>query len=298
MLRKKLLSVIVLVSMLSAISGCGNTTDSDVDALPEETAVMTEAEVTEEITDAATEEIPTEEVTEAATTEEVAEITEMAAELETAAESVSGEAAAVPTNGELLHMINEAFGMMTDHTFAGDLQAAQDWDIVDADTTPEEYAEITPEFLISSAMRATGFVNGSHSLEEILAAAVERNIIPADDISVVDVHQAADLVEKCKHAWANQDMPNEIHVELCDGVINLTEEIPAEEIEISDGTIKIPSQYAKDIAVGTVYILPKEAGNGQGGAYKAQSVTEENGATVIVSVPAGIEEVYKSISSN
>ena len=288
-IRKKVLLAMLFALTALTVTGCG--ASSEVSAEPSaETVIATEAETA----------VPEETIVpEESAAEETTIAEETAVPEETIAEETSApeEESTILTNAELLNMINQAFGMMTDNTFEGDCQTAADWDIIDADADIQPDESITPEFLISASMRATGFVTGSSSMEEILTCAAERGVIVIDDISAVDVKQASEIVEKAKYAWTHQEFKNEIKVELCDGVLDLTETIPVESVKIDGNTIEIPAEYAEEITEGTVYILPKNA-DGQGGAYKAQSV-EENGAIVIIkSVPAEIQEVYKSISSN
>ena len=287
-IRKKVLLAVLFALTAFTVTGCGTSSETSGET-PAETVIATEAETS----------APEETTAEEASVPEETIAEETSAPEETTAEETSApeEAGSVLTNAELLNMINKAFGMMTDNTFEGDCKTASDWDIIDADAEIQPDEEITPEFLISASMRATGFVTGSSSMDEILTCAAERGVILINDISAVDVKQASDIVDKAKYAWTHQEIKTEIKVELCDGVLDLTETIPAESVKIDGNTIEIPAEYAKDITEGTVYILPKNA-DGQGGAYKAQSV-EENGATVIIkSVPAELQEVYKSISSN
>ena len=110
---------------------------------------------------------------------------------------------------------------------------------------------------------------------------------------------AADIVEKAKDAWIHQEFDKEVHVELADGVIDLTGVIGADEYTIEGDTVKLPSAAADSITEGTVYILPKNPDTGEGGAYKAESITvDDSGMVTIKSAPAGFLEVYSGVISN
>lgn len=284
-MRKRIALATALVMMSAGFVGCGISVQ-----LNNDTSSVSETTVPEEPTTEETTEEPTEVTTEAETTTE-AEETSTEEYTTKAVESGS-----VPTNGELISMINLAFGIMSDNTVEGNIQAAKDWDIIDDGINPND--EITAEFLISAAMRATGFVTGESSLNEIILCALERGVIDDTNIMNIDLSKASDIVEKAKYSWTHQEFENEIHVELCDGVIDLTNEISVSDYTIDGDTIELPDKYLDSIEPCTVYILPKDPTTGAGGAYKAQTVSEiGNGRIVVKSVPADVFEVYSSISS-
>ena len=283
----------VLTAVLSvAVVSCGNTAEEKTESsIPESTV----SELTTE---------PTE------TAEVTAEVTEPETEIETQPETAEEitvsetdendeNEVGIPTNGELIEMINQAFGIMTDGTSEGNFQSAKDWDIIDQNADIDENAPITAEFLVCSAMRATGFVSGDSSMAEIIETALNTGVIDDIDISGIDLTESADIVEKAKYAWSHQEFENEIHVELADGVVDLNGIITADDFTIDGDTVKLPSSLAESIKEGTVYILPKNPDTGEGGAYKAQSVTtDDSGMIEIKSVPAGFLEVYRGIASN
>lgn len=287
---KKRFALAVIISLMTAITvGCGNNADDNTSpSLPENYV----ADTTEPET-----EIKTEEKTETVTTEQAEEVTVTTeAETESETDVHTEEVNEVMTNGELLRTINDAFGMFNDKTFEADVETAKDWDIIDADAVIDENAPITAEFLISASMRATGIVTGDSTMEEITTSAIANNVIDNPDISAVDLSKAAEIVEKAQEAWMHPNFETNISVELVDGVLDLTEKIPADVVKYNGDSIEIPSEYTEDVEAGMVFILPKNDA-GEGGAYKAQAVVTINGSTTITGTPASIEEVYSSITS-
>ncbi|MDE6731070.1 MAG: hypothetical protein K2J71_09890 [Oscillospiraceae bacterium] len=193
-------------------------------------------------------------------------------------------------------MIINAFGMLSEGTFEGNLEEAAAWDIVDADIALAPEDAVTAEFLISAAMRATGLVTGSASMDEILACAVEKGVIASQDLSAVDLASAEEIVEKAKYAWTHPEFSNSVDegggVTLQDNVIDLSKIIPADAVQINGEEITIPTEYVEKFTEDSIVIFPGE----KGGAYKIQKIGETDGATVIINaVPAQFEEVYQSI---
>ena len=287
--KKRFAFIVVLLAAVLSETGCGAiSTESEVPV----SDVATEAQVATELP--TTKEMTLEEETTAKTEEEtVPETEEMISENSEEADITANE---IPTNGELLSMINNAFGIMTDNTVDGNIQAAKDWDIISESDAIDADAKITVEFLISASMRATGFVTGSSTMTEIIECAVQSGVIESTDLSAFKLSQASEIVEKAKYAWAHQEFNNEIHVELCDGVVDLTDMTGS--YLIKGDVVVLPSEYAEGIEVNTVYILPKDD-SGQGGAYKANTITDNgDGSITIQGTPAEISEVYQTIASS
>lgn len=284
MLKKKIVLAMVISVLASMTAGCGNDEGNSAEpSLPESSvADTTEAETepeTEPETEASTEEITTEPETEPETT------------------AISEETADIMTVGELIVKINEKFGMGVGESFEENLETVKSWDIVDADAELDENAPFTAEFLISSAMRATGFVDGTSSIDEIMECAVNYGVIDIADISAVDISKADEIVEKAYNAWLNPNFDTNISVVLAEGVIDLTSIIPAEEITYTDGTsVSFPAEYANGLEADTVVILPDDTIDGTAYKITAIVVTADNVANLTIT-PASIEEVYDSIIS-
>lgn len=284
MLKKKIVLAMVISVLASMTAGCGNDEGNSAEpSLPESSvADTTEAETepeTEPETEAPTEEITTEPETEPETT------------------AISEETADIMTVGELIVKINEKFGMGVGESFEENLETVKSWDIVDADAELDENAPVTAEFLISSAMRATGFVDGTSSIDEIMECAVNYGVIDIADISAVDISKADEIVEKAYNAWLNPNFDTNISVVLAEGVIDLTSIIPAEEITYTDGTsVSFPAEYADGLEADTVVILPDNTIDGTAYKITAIVITADNVANITIT-PASIEEVYDSIIS-
>lgn len=284
MLKKKIVLAMVISVLASMTAGCGNDEGNSAEpSLPESSvADTTEAETepeTEPETEASTEEITTEPETEPETT------------------AISEETADIMTVGELIVKINEKFGMGVGESFEENLETVKSWDIVDADAELDENAPFTAEFLISSAMRATGFVDGTSSIDEIMECAVNYGVIDIADISAVDISKADEIVEKAYNAWLNPNFDTNISVVLAEGVIDLTSIIPAEEITYTDGTsVSFPAEYADGLEADTVVILPDDTVDGTAYKITAIVITADNVANLTIT-PASIEEVYDSIIS-
>lgn len=282
--KKKLTAMAVILGMLSAVS-CGAETESSSDSgqlaasVETTTEAVSETETEPETTEATTVEETTEAVTEEETTE-AEEITE-----------ADDENNYILTNAELLSLINNVFGMVSDGTFETDLKTAIAWDVVDEDAVIDPEAKITPEFLVASSMRATGIVTGQDSIEDIINCAVEKDVIESPDLTAIDLSKAVDIVENAQYAWTHRTFENEINVELADGVIDLTDKVNSADVVIDGNTITLPADIANEISAGSVIIIPD--GSESGKAYKAESIIDlGDGVITINGSPADFMEVY------
>lgn len=284
MFKKKIALALVISVLASMTAGCGNDNGNSSDpSLPESSVSDTTEAETEPETELETE-VPTEEIT-----------TEPETKSETTA--VSEEATDIMTVGELIVKINDKFGMGVGGSFEENLETVKAWDIVDADAELDENAPVTAELLISSAIRATGFVDGTSSIDEIMECAVNYGVIDIADISAVDISKADEIVEKAYNAWLNPNFDTNISVVLAEGVVDLTGVIPADEVTYTDGTsVSFPAEYADGLEAGTVVILPDDTVDGTAYKITAIVITADNVANLTIT-PASIEEVYDSIIS-
>ncbi|MDE6092567.1 MAG: hypothetical protein K2G14_05665 [Ruminococcus sp.] len=263
-IKKRFIALAVIAGLMSSVS-CG--------AEPENSASgesQTVTESTEAVTETETETEP----------ETVEETTEEETEAETEPETEEEANGEILTNAELLSLINNVFGMMSDGTFETDLQTAKDWDVVDPDAEIDPDTEITAEFLVSASMRATGIVTGDSSMDEIIDCAVEKGVIDDTDLSNIDLSKAVDIVNGAYYAWTHREFETVTDIELADGVIDLNGVIDADECEIDGNTIKLPADFASAITAGTVFIVPD--GSDDGTAYKAESVTDNGDGTITI----------------
>lgn len=201
------------------------------------------------------------------------------------------------SKGEWLAMVNDAFGMQVDETSeTGELDTARKWGVIGADEEIDSDAPVDDRFITSTLVRAAGYAGPDSSDQDIINAAVEHGIISDPDTALTDPGQAIDSLNRAHHSWSNQTFEEHFDVQLADNVYNFTEEISTDDIKISEGNIIIPSQYAGSLSKDFVYILPKEAGNGKGGAYKVVSISDNgDGTSTVKSIPAKAEEVYRKI---
>ena len=288
--KKKMIVTLLAATMMLSAAGCGGGTEpaaSIADPIADQTTEMT------------TEALPETTAAPETTTETVQETT-TEAPAETAApttEAVSASSGAVPTYGEAIAEIDRAFGLFTDGSDSANIEEAKIWDIIDEDAVIDTSAPITAEFLVDAVMRATGFVNGDTPQAEVIQSAIDHGVITDADLTLIDLADTYEIIDRAKDAWMHPDYDNEIHVELVDGVVDLTNEIGTDEFTISgDGSVVLPSRFADRIKEGTVFVLPKDAA-GNGGAYKAQKVTENGIHLEISCVPADVSEVYSSIKT-
>ena len=280
MLRKKLIITAIIAAMAVSAVSCGNTESSSTS---ESSAAATTA--AEETTTA--EETTAEETTEAASEAE----TTTAAET-TAAEASTGE---VPTNKELLRAVIEGFNIISDGSFEDDVKKAKSWHVINDDEELDPDADATPEFLVSSCVRAGSFADGSASMDEIISIAIEKGFITDSDLSKVDMTKTAEFIKNAAYAWSHQTFDNDISVTLADGVVDLNGVITADDWTMNGDVIELSEEAAKDIKSGTVFILPKKS-TGEGGAYKATAVVTTTGKVQISATPAEVADVYGSIN--
>ena len=277
--KKKMIVTLLAATMMLSAAGCGGGTEpaaSIADPIADQTTEMT------------TEALPETTAAPETTTETVQETT---------TEAVSASSGAVPTYGEAIAEIDRAFGLFTDGSDSANIEEAKIWDIIDEDAVIDTSAPITAEFLVDAVMRATGFVNGDTPQAEVIQSAIDHGVITDADLTLIDLADTYEIIDRAKDAWMHPDYDNEIHVELVDGVVDLTNEIGTDEFTISgDGSVVLPSRFADRIKEGTVFVLPKDAA-GNGGAYKAQKVTENGIHLELSCVPADVSEVYSSIKT-
>lgn len=267
LLRKATAFVLAFVAVTAAFAGCASEEKSSSSSSAVET---TAAETT-------TAEETTETTAEPTTTEEITTVEE------------TTEAQEIPSNGEVLDNIISAFGMVITDSSKTNADICKDWDIIADDADIDADAETTPEFLISAAMCATGFVKPENSLDEILQCAVEKNVIEKADISAVDVSKFLDIIENARYSWAHQTFDNHSEITLQEGVIDFSNELTADDYKIDGNSIELPAECADKIEAGSVFILPKDPATGEGGAYKAESVVVLNGRLIVNSSKTEIE---------
>lgn len=258
-LRKTTAFVLSLAAVAASFAACGS--ESSSSSSSSSAVETTAAETTVEET--------TESETEITTTEEITTVEE------------TTEAQEIPSKGEVLDLIISQFGIVITDSSKSNTDIAKDWEIIANDADIDTEADADPEFIISAAMCATGFVKPENTLDEILECAVEKNVIETADIAAVDAGKYADIIEAAKYSWSHQTFENHSNITFQDNVIDFSNELSAGDYTINGDSIELPAEYADKIEAGSVFILPKDPATGEGGAYKAESVVILNDRLVV-----------------
>lgn len=203
----------------------------------------------------------------------------------------------VITNGEWLAMVNDAFGMQVDENAEnGEIDSAKEWGVIGEDDVIDLDAPVDDKFVASTLMRASGFADENSTDEEIIQSAIEHGVISSPDAVLSDPNQALASLSTAQSSWSHQTFDEHIDLQLADNVSNFSETINAEDVQISDQDITMPSEYTQGLEKDSVFILPKETADGNGGAYKVIAVIDHaDGTATVKSVPASMEEVYKKV---
>ncbi|MDE7363819.1 MAG: Ig-like domain-containing protein [Ruminococcus sp.] len=203
----------------------------------------------------------------------------------------------VLTNGEWLAMVNDAFGMQVDENAEnGEIDSAKEWGVIGEDEVIDLDAPVDDKFVTSTLMRASGFADENSTDEEIIQSAIEHGVISSPDAVLSDPNQALASLSMAQSSWSHQTFDEHIDLQLADNVSNFSEIINAEDVQISDQDITMPSEYTQGLEKDSVFILPKETADGNGGAYKVIAVIDHaDGTATVKSVPASMEEVYKKV---
>ena len=201
------------------------------------------------------------------------------------------------TNGEWIGMVNDAFGMQVDENAEdGEMDAAKAWGVIGEDEEIDKNAPVDDKFVTSTLMRAAGFADPGSSDEEIIQTAVEHGVISSPEAVLSDPQQAIESLTKAKDEWMNQEFEERRNIDLVEGVQNFTETMSVTDFKVTEDGVTIPSEYAKTLEKDSVFILPKNAETGEGGAYKVVAkVDNGNGKVSVKGVPAAPEEVYEKI---
>lgn len=203
----------------------------------------------------------------------------------------------VLTNGEWLAMVNDAFGMQVDESAEnGEVDSAKEWGVIGENDVIDLDAPVDDKFVASTLMRASGFADENSTDEEIIQSAIEHGVISSPDAVLSDPNQALASLSTAQSSWSHQTFEEHIDLQLADNVSNFSEIISPGDIQISEQDITMPSEYTQELEKDSVFIIPKETADGQGGAYKVIAVIDHaDGTATVKSVPATMEEVYKQV---
>ncbi|MCM1506000.1 MAG: Ig-like domain-containing protein [Ruminococcus flavefaciens] len=204
----------------------------------------------------------------------------------------------VITNGEWLAMVNDAFGMQVDESAEdGEIQAAKDWGVVGENETIDMNAPVDDKFVTTTLMRASGYATVDSSDEEVIQAAIEHGVISSPTESVSSPEQAVESLSTAHHEWSNKTFEDYCDIQLAENVVDMTETLNITDVDIKDDSVVVPSEYVESLGEDKIIIVPKEASDGKGGAYKVMSSTPNaNGKTELKCIPATFEEVYQKVN--
>lgn len=199
------------------------------------------------------------------------------------------------TNGELLVMICDAFGMYdyaestpylksvsAGNPYFGAVQTCVEWDIISPDAQDYDVdAEVTRGELALALVNAAVLTDLEDSDEEKLAVAAGEGLVPLsggkiDEEAAVSRAEAEASVALAVRLWAGKEFTENVQeVTVQDGVADLT---AAETwVDVNSGSIYVPVS-AGQIQAGDVFIYDTDMG---WTAAKAESVVEEDGYYVI-----------------
>lgn len=178
MFKKKMFLMLILLTLTISVTACANKGNSTEESVFSESSTISDLEIDEAFSTVA----------------------------ENTTYESNGVQSDVMTNKEFLRLIINTFEIYSDESFEGDVEEAKFWNILDADSEIDENGLITPEFLISVSMIATGYIDNTASINEILNCAVKYEVIGKANISSVDVNNAKEIVEAAKHAYLYPDM--------------------------------------------------------------------------------------------
>lgn len=178
MFKKKIFLMFALLTLTTSVTACANKDNSITESVFSESSIISDLEIDESFS--------------------------------TVAENTTYESNEihlnVMTNRDFLRLIINTFEIYSDESFEDDVEEAKFWNILDADAEIDENGLITPEFLISVSMIATGYIDNTASINEILNCAVKYEVIEKADISFVDVNNAKEIVKAAKQAYLYPDM--------------------------------------------------------------------------------------------
>lgn len=188
MMKKKIIFIMALCMINLNFAGCGNKEDiSSENSISSMQSIAENSEETTENPEYSVEE--TEKVTD-----------------EESKEDNSNTNTIGMTNRKFLRLVNDAFGFYSDESFENDVEVAKLWNIIDDDLEIDADTALTSEFLISVVMKATGYVEETSTIDEILDCAVQYKVIEKADISSVNVDDTEKIIESAKQAWLYPNM--------------------------------------------------------------------------------------------
>ena len=220
--------------------------------------------------------------------------------------SMSGCAAQVEdklTLGQWLGMINESFGMDTyvseepyfqdvgaSDSLFGTVQAAAEWGVVGESEELHPEQTLTWRSALTTLVNAGGFLPEEATESDKIQYALEHFATDARSYWMdreISQGSAEEALKIAVSQWQTftYDTPVE-KVDYSEDTVDLSQgDKKVTDYQIEDDTVILPEEVAQEIQPGDIYVLP--AGDGSMGtqAFRAESVTQENGKTYITNDP-------------
>ena len=220
--------------------------------------------------------------------------------------SMSGCAAQVEdklTLGQWLGMINQSFGMDTyvseepyfqdvgaSDSLFGTVQAAAEWGVVGESEELHPEQTLTWRSALTTLVNAGGFLPEEATESDKIQYALEHFATDARSYWMdreISQGSAEEALKIAVSQWQTftYDTPVE-KVDYSEDTVDLSQgDKKVTDYQIEDDTVILPEEVAQEIQPGDIYVLP--AGDGSMGtqAFRAESVTQENGKTYITNDP-------------
>lgn len=220
--------------------------------------------------------------------------------------SMSGCAAQVEnklTLGQWLGMINQSFGMDTymseepyfqdvgtDDSLFGTVQAAAEWGVVGEAEELHPEQTLTWRSALVTLVNACGFLPEETTESDKIGYALEHFAPDARSYWMdreISQASAEEALETAVNQWQNftYDTPVE-KVAYSEDTVDLSQgEEKVTDYQIEDDTVILPEEVAQEIQPGDIYVLPAGEDSMETQAFRAESVTQENGKTYITNDP-------------
>lgn len=141
------------------------------------------------------------------------------------------------------------------------IQSCREWGVLsdskDGQFYPDDVA--TPDFIASTAALATGIVP-DESLDDpgaIEDFAQQRGLVPPAGNSV-SITNALQVAETTRNVYLSNRHTDTLNIDWADGVIDLTS---SSQISVQDSLVTVPTDQAEALTVGSVFVAPSSSGD-------------------------------------
>lgn len=219
---------------------------------------------------------------------------------------------AVLTMGQWLALVNDAFGMESyisddphfsnvDKTspYYDTVQIAAEWDVVSGDTIDTE-KEVTWEDVLISLVNVGAFLPADSTDAEKIEYAIQKfdtSIRKYWMRRVIDANKAVELLTKAQTLWANKTYSERVEkVVYSENVRDLASEGGVSISKNEDNTFVIEGT-TQEIREGDIFAVPSGENHFEKEYVKVESVSEEDGKTVITpsNEELELEDIYDQL---